>query len=48
MQYAGLNEACIVMILTEWKRERWREERREGGRRGEGVRWGEEEKAFSW
>lgn len=49
MEYAGLNEACIIMILTEWERERWeggKERGREGGRKGEGVRWGEEEKTF--
>lgn len=43
MQYAGLNEACIVMILTGREGGRWGRGK-ERGREEEGVRWGEEEK----
>lgn len=48
MQYAGLSEECIKMILTR-NEGGGGEEKREGGKKGEGVRWEEEEKnTFGW
>lgn len=37
MQYAGLNEAWIIMILTEWERGRWWGGKEREGKEGRGC-----------